>query len=242
MTLATSIARLASSKLAITSTILALFLSGCNADATDTLSEETIERDLMQFMYTTAGPRSMVEVSNFKVLKQERPVDGNLNVDTEIELKAVEAAKSQENIYNRHAVEARQADGRIERIRMMYKKTSADTWEFANYGPVPSTYSLKLDDGAIGPPEKQIRDEYSEMLRLVSAGSVSISRFEVIESEALSDTRVQLNLEITTKGDSSLGGNADMARETDGKTNQLDVIYRLGEAGAWVAEVPEPTE
>ena len=231
--------------------LLGISLWGSCAAASSGISEAQVRFDLERVVAMTAG--SLTEIDSVEILGTESPFEGRRYVDLTVDFAANEAAianslaeqQRQQRLFgpayrgritDRELMMAREADGATERVRLTYRRAGGERWTLEDFGPVPSEYALERDRGGIGPAESEVREDFAEMFDLVSRGSLSLSAFEIRGSEVLSDDRVQLQVFFRFKGDASFGGNAEMAEEAHGKTNEVDVVYARGDGDRWTME------
>ena len=188
--------------------ILCAVLVGCGGKALAEVSEAKAESDLQEFIHMNAG--SLTDIGRFEVLNTESPFEGRLHVDTEVEYKANEAALTanvgEHNLYmsaNRPILLAKQADGRIEKLRLTYKQISDDVWELQDIGVVPSKYALEQRESGIGPTERQVQEEFGKLMEMATAGNLPMTSLEIAEYEALANDHVRLKLSMQFKGNVS---------------------------------------
>ena len=158
---------------------------------------------------------------------------------------ALTADVGEHNLYsraNRPILMARQANGRVEKLRLTYKQISDDVWELQDIGELPSKYALDQRESGIGPTEHEVREEFGKFMKMIIFGKASLVSLDIPDSEILTKDHVRLKLSMRLKGDASLlkdnpelAKNAILAGDSFIQTINVGVDYKRQSHGKWIS-------
>lgn len=237
----------------LTTLMAAVFLLSCfagPATAQVGLTQQQVKKDVSAKLAEATA--SMLTVDEMKIVRSTETTKGRFEIDIEMTVEADERAirsaldrantnrlssdwREQAARVGRIAQDARAKDGLTETIKAIYQLNRSGAWQLTEVSDNTSEYTrLRNENGQNSAPEEAlVLTEFESLIKLLSNEATSISSFEITSATALPDNQVQLSIQMGLKSARSPKQNAEFARQVNGLTNTVDVIYQRNTRGIW---------
>ena len=233
--------------------LIALFIMiayAGHATAQVGLTKQQVQKDVSQKLAEATG--SMLRVKSMKLLSSRETSKGRYEIDIEMTVSADERAmesaiarskanrlasnwKEEAARVERMALDARKKDGLTENIKAVYQLSRAGTWELSEVSDNTSDYTRRRNQNGenSAPEEAQVVAEFESLIKLLSNDVTSISRFVITNAEAMRNNQVKLSIQMSMKSAENPAKNGRFARQVNGLTNVIEVIYQRDSRGNW---------